>query len=276
MVGLPRYRPCTARPSSDGCQTTRFSGRFSSRFFRARRWAILHRDRRAAGWPRHPGRHARATAGGSLPEDRVGVYNGRPMSLPVSRVWLPRTVTFFVTALTVVSAYWWVERWNQRPPPHLEPLAISGAVHVEPQVVARLLGATGPAALAQAPSAASRFVLTGVVASPSGNGAALIAVDGKPARPFQVGAMVDDGVTLRAVGVRSALLDALGSGDFAFTLEMPAPKRDGTSTIGFGSQTGPSSPLGSPSPSPVVGRQPGQPASDAQPVLRNRPQDSQI
>ena len=58
--------------------------------------------------------------------------------------------------------------------------------------VARVLGARAQVAMPQA-SIASRFVLQGVVAVAPGGGAALIAVDGKPARPFRVGSAVEEG-----------------------------------------------------------------------------------
>ena len=43
---------------------------------------------------------------------------------------------------------------------------------------------------ATAPDAASRFQLQGVVADDLGRGAALIAIDGKPARPYRAGALL--------------------------------------------------------------------------------------
>ena len=55
------------------------------------------------------------------------------------------------------------------------------------------------------PEAASRFVLLGVVADTDGQGAALIAVDGKPPRPFRVGAKVADGYVLHSVSARAAI-----------------------------------------------------------------------
>ena len=48
---------------------------------------------------------------------------------------------------------------------------------------------------------ANRFTLIGVLSGrSSGGGAALIAVDGKPAKPFRVGAAVDEGLVLQALG----------------------------------------------------------------------------
>jgi general secretion pathway protein C len=89
--------------------------------------------------------------------------------------------------------------------------------------VARLLGAA-PAVASAAPSLASRFTLIGVVASRSQKGAALIAVDGKPAKPFRVGAAIDEGIVLKSVEARRAVL-AGADGSPALTLELPPLKK---------------------------------------------------
>lgn len=78
--------------------------------------------------------------------------------------------------------------------------------------VSRLLGASPrPAdndAQGVAPEIGSRFRLTGVMApksrSASGQGVALISVDGKPPRAFGVGARVDGDLLLQAVSLRTA------------------------------------------------------------------------
>jgi general secretion pathway protein C len=70
-------------------------------------------------------------------------------------------------------------------------------------------------------SAASHFKLMGVVANRAHGGYALISVDGKPARPYQVGAALNDSLMLQSVAARSAALAARADGPVAFTLEMP-------------------------------------------------------
>lgn len=61
--------------------------------------------------------------------------------------------------------------------------------------------------------AASRFALTGVVASSSQHGAALIAVDGKPAKPYVVGSRVGEEWVLQSVQPRRAVLVPAGAAD---------------------------------------------------------------
>lgn len=106
------------------------------------------------------------------------------------------------------------------------PAVVRAPAAPEPAAIAALLGAA-PAASAQpvAPSLASRFNLTGVVAGASGAGAALISVDGKPPKPYRVGAAVEEGLLLQAVQGRRALLGPAPKGPAALTLELPAPPR---------------------------------------------------
>ena len=68
----------------------------------------------------------------------------------------------------------------------------------------------------------ARFALIGVLSGRnSGGGAALIAVDGKPAKPFRVGAAVDEGLVLQALGPRQAQLGRDAGGPATLTLDMP-------------------------------------------------------
>lgn len=92
-------------------------------------------------------------------------------------------------------------------------------------MVARLLGGgqTGIAA-AQAvtiDTAASRFKLTGVVADRAKGGYALISVDGKPARPYRVGTLVDNALVLQSVAPRSAALAASADAPVSIILDLP-------------------------------------------------------
>lgn len=135
--------------------------------------------------------------------------------------WPLRLVTFLAWALAAASAVYWGMKWFA-PPPRPVAAAVSAAVGVQAdaQAVARFLGAVQAAAPVAA-SVASRFSLLGVVADASHSGAALIAVDGKPAKPFRVGSRVDESLILQSVGARSAVLAASPEAPAAVTLEMP-------------------------------------------------------
>ena len=117
--------------------------------------------------------------------------------------------------------------WGLRLASPAEPVAAAAtmpkaSVSADADAVARLLGAVSASeATPTAPEAASRFALSGVVADPFNQGAALISIDGKPPRPFRVGSRVGDNYVLQSVGVRTATLGASAAGPAAFTLQLP-------------------------------------------------------
>ena len=137
--------------------------------------------------------------------------------------WAPRLATLLLWALAGSAAH----TSELQPRPYLvcpPPLATTPEpVVTDTQALARLLGASPVLAAAEAaPSAASRFVLMGVLAgTASGGGAALIAVDGKPAKPYRVGANVEPGLVLQSLGKGAARLGASMDGATTLALEMP-------------------------------------------------------
>jgi general secretion pathway protein C len=136
---------------------------------------------------------------------------------------------FVIWAVVALSATFWAMRLlvqSLPAPAHAAPAAQSLVARGD---LSRLFGssATGssPVAVA-APAVSSRFRLVGVAAprsgSVGGSGVALIAVDGKPPRPFRVGAAVDGDLTLRAVDMRTA---SLGPRNGAETVILEIPPR---------------------------------------------------
>ncbi len=144
--------------------------------------------------------------------------------------WTVRGVTFLVWAVAAASAAYWGLKISSQG--FAVPAAAAGSRQLEPAdpaAIARLLGASGGGAAAQAaaplPSAASRFQLVGVVADKSQQGAALIVVDGKPAKPYRVGSRVDEGLVLQSVQRRRAVLAESMQGEPVVTLELPTLPR---------------------------------------------------
>jgi general secretion pathway protein C len=142
---------------------------------------------------------------------------------------MPRLLTLGLAAVAAASAVAWVLKVQglQTTVPVAE-VAMAPASGVEAAAVAKALGASGALAQTQAAVpvlASSRFVLVGVVAS-GAQGAALIAVDGKPAKPYAVGSKVGDDFVLLSVQPRKAVLGSATAGattsDGALTLTMPA------------------------------------------------------
>jgi general secretion pathway protein C len=136
--------------------------------------------------------------------------------------WPSAAATTGLWALAAASIVFWGLRL-MAPSDAVAPPAVSGAsVTVDSAAVAQILGAVpSQSVVAATPDAASRFALQGVVADTDQQGAALIAVDGKPARPFRVGAKVVDGYVLQSVGTRAATLGASLDAAPAFTLQLP-------------------------------------------------------
>jgi len=147
------------------------------------------------------------------------------MSAPYAPArWPAATATVALWALAAASIVFWGLRLTSpsgavAPPP----VATGPQVAADPALVAQMLGAVSAQSVAAAtPDAASRFELLGVVADADQQGAALIAVDGKPARPFKVGASVAEGYVLQSVSTRAASLGASVDAPAAFTLQLPA------------------------------------------------------
>ena len=137
-----------------------------------------------------------------------------------------RLAAFVIWAAVAASAAYWGLRLTARPPGMPAPTAAPAPVAADMQAMARLLGAvTAQTPQAAAAPVSSRFALVGVLAGQQGgSGAALIAVDGKPAKPYRVGATVDAGLVLQSLGPRQARLGAGQEGVTTVTLEMPVRK----------------------------------------------------
>ena len=140
--------------------------------------------------------------------------------------WGVRLGTLAIWALAAASAAYWGLRLTARPPGMPAPTAAPAPVAADMQAMARLLGAvTAQTPQAAAAPVSSRFALVGVLAGQQGgSGAALIAVDGTPAKPYRVGATVDAGLVLQSLGPRQARLGAGQEGVTTVTLEMPVRK----------------------------------------------------
>lgn len=144
--------------------------------------------------------------------------------------------TLGVWALAAASAAYWGMRLFVNPQPvpaHAKPVEASAAARGD---LTRLFGADAPPPAVDAqpePAPDARFQLLGVVSprSPQAarEGVALIAVDGKPARAYRVGAVVDGNNVLKTVNPRGATLGPRdGAALVALNLAPPPPAATGT------------------------------------------------
>lgn len=145
-----------------------------------------------------------------------------------------RWTTAALTGIALLSAAYWGEaallKFRQGLPEAAlqSGSAASGASLTGPVVtppaesLARLLGAQArPQAAPAGP--AERFKVMGVIASATGQGAALIAVDGQPPRAYKVGAELAPGFVLSSVSQKELKLAASQGGDVLATLALPEP-----------------------------------------------------
>ncbi len=137
--------------------------------------------------------------------------------------WWAHGLTLLVWALAAASLMFWALKFVPAPRvPSAQPLPETSAA-ADAGAVARLLGANVQGPAAATGGGDSRYTLLGVVADRDHQGAALIAVDGQPPKPFLVGARVDDGLLLQSVAPRRALLGPSVDGPASMTLDLPAP-----------------------------------------------------
>lgn len=138
-----------------------------------------------------------------------------------------RITSFLVWAVVAAATAFWGLRLTARPYP-APPYVLSEQGPLLAGIdLSRLLGTTQvatPGAAPAPPPESSRFQLAGVVAPQtpeSPQGVALIAVDGKPARPFRVGGKVEGEWVLQSVARRSVSIGP-AQGAAVVVLEMPA------------------------------------------------------
>jgi general secretion pathway protein C len=148
----------------------------------------------------------------------------RRMVLSAPSLWWPRLAAFVLAALAAASAAVWGLRVAA--PVQASSIATVAAPAVPPDTVAVVRALGGSAVFGEATAVAqaapvlesARFALVGVVAQPNTKGAALVSVDGKPAKPYVVGATMVDGWTLQSVQGRRATLARNGA---EMVLELP-------------------------------------------------------
>ena len=156
------------------------------------------------------------------------VNDNRMMLQPkLNRWWVPLG-TFLTAALAAGSAVYWLLQLSAlasvqgRVPMPVPSLPAPDAI-----AIARVLGG-GKSPVAASVSVlpdvnAGRFKLSGVVASKQDQGLALIAIDGKPARPIKVGGEVGEALLLQTVSRSGATLAPRLDGPATVTLELPKP-----------------------------------------------------
>ena len=167
--------------------------------------------------------------------------------------WTLRLFTLLVWLLVgLCAAYWAFKFVTTKPVEATAALATTTAV-VDSKAIAKLLGATDNVAKQPTTTAAStKFVLFGLAATAGGKGVALIALDGKPARPYRVGSLVADDLMLKSISKTGVVLAASLTAADGVSLELPERTPINTATIAAVNQRAipPAIPPGSTMPAP--------------------------
>lgn len=155
------------------------------------------------------------------------IHHNASMLHSITSPWTTRWLVAFSTlamwtAAAAVVAYWTLQWAGLSGPASQAPTALR-STPAEPAVadVQKALGAASGTPVAKV-DAGARFVLSGVVALHTGQGAALIAVDAQAPKAFKVGQVVADGWVLQSLAPRQARLAPSLDGPTVLTLDMPS------------------------------------------------------
>lgn len=142
-----------------------------------------------------------------------------------SNSWTLRLFTLMIWLAVGLCAAYWAFKFVTTKPVEATAALSTPAVVVDSKAVAKLLGATDN--VANKPitvSASTKFVLFGLAGTARGQGVALIALDGKPAKPYRVGSVVADDLVLKSISKTGVILAASTTAADGVTLELPARK----------------------------------------------------
>ena len=138
--------------------------------------------------------------------------------------WVLPVASLLVWGGVAFSAVTWVLRGSAVNDTGVAVTPVAQAVsEVNTSAVARSLGAVTVQSAA-APAADNRFQLQGVVAGDAAQGAALLVVDGKPAKPFRIGKPVAEGLVVQSTQAKRVQLGATMDSPSTLSLELPAKK----------------------------------------------------
>jgi general secretion pathway protein C len=145
--------------------------------------------------------------------------------VPARRPWSGVAAGVIWLAAGLSAGYWALQTWGRSPVTPLASATVSLPV-VDTNSVSQALGATAAPVVGDAGPAvavATRYDLIGVVSDRRQQGAALIAVDGRPPKPYPVGAELEGGMFLQSVNGRTVRLGPSMTAPHSMELTLPAP-----------------------------------------------------
>ena len=142
-----------------------------------------------------------------------------------SNSWTLRLFTLLVWLLVGLSGTYWAFKFITTKPIEATAALAASTVVIDSKAVAKLLGATDNTGKKPATTVAStKFVLFGLAGTAGGQGVALIALDGKPAKPYRVGSLVADDLVLKSISKTGVTLATSVNSSDGVTLELPERK----------------------------------------------------
>lgn len=143
---------------------------------------------------------------------------------PMAAGWPAGAALLLWAAAAGTLTLWWLHLPGAPSAPTTQTsLSPTGPVRPAPGAMERALGHTSATPATAAPEVQKRFQLLGVIASPSGQGSALLRIDDQPARAFVAGQEVSEGWRLQSVSRETAVLHNAAS---ALTLTLPGAPKD--------------------------------------------------
>lgn len=137
-------------------------------------------------------------------------------------IWSLRLITLAVWLLAVLCGVYWAMKFVTVKPVNAGFASTSPTVLLDSQAIAKLLGAPDLIATqATITPASSNYALFGLAVEKSGRGVALIATDGKPAKPYRVGSKVADEWVLKSISRTDAILATAMNAADGMKLELP-------------------------------------------------------
>ena len=143
-----------------------------------------------------------------------------------ARWWPAAAAGLLWLAAGLSAGYWILLAWGRTPVVPVTAAAMQ-LPSADPQTVARALGSVPQAVAAEQAVAvpATRYSLVGLVTRNPLQGAALISVDGQAPRPYTVGAAVEGGLVLQAVGSKTVKLGPSVSEPATVELTLPEAEK---------------------------------------------------
>ena len=142
-----------------------------------------------------------------------------------SNSWTLRLFTLLIWLFVGLCAAYWAFKFATTKTIEATATPAAPTVVVDSKAIGRLLGATDNIAVKAINTPANtKFVLFGLASSAGGQGYALIALDGKPAKPYRVGSLVADDLVLKSISKTGVLLATSLKAPDGVTLELPERK----------------------------------------------------